>query len=155
MSNNFVEALIGALVLVVAGSFIFYTYSRTDIGSVDGYVLTASFDKIDGLDVGGDVRLAGIKVGSVTKQFINKETFRAIVTFTVQNGIKLPTDTMAVISSEGLLGGNYLSLSPGGMDEFLEAGDEVYDTQGSIDLMSLLGKAVFSAVDGDDKETKN
>lgn len=154
MSNNFVEALIGAMVLVVAGGFIAYTYSRTDVGTVDGYILTASFDKIDGLDVGGDVRLAGIKVGSVTNQAINKETFRAIVTFTVENGIKLPTDTMAIISSEGLLGGNYLSLSPGGMDEYLEAGDQVYDTQGSVDLMSLLGKAMFSATD-DDKETKN
>ncbi len=153
MKSNIVEALIGAMVLALAGGFFMFTYSRTDIGSIDGYELTARFDRIDGLNVGSDVRLGGIRIGSVVGEVIDLETYEAIVQFSVRTDIKLPTDSSAAIASEGLLGGTYLSLSPGGMDEYLEPGDEVEFTQGSIDLFALLGKAIFSVAEGDgDKE---
>lgn len=153
MKSNIVEALIGAMVLALAGGFFMFTYSRTDIGSIDGYELTARFDRIDGLNVGSDVRLGGIRIGSVVGEVIDLETYEAIVQFSVRTDIRLPSDTSAAIASEGLLGGTYLSLSPGGMEEYLEPGDEVEFTQGSIDLFALLGKAIFSVAEGDgDKE---
>lgn len=150
--NNLVESLIGAIVLIVAGSFFWFTYDRTDMASVDGYELVAVFESVDGLDVGSDVKISGIKVGTVLKQFLDTESFEAIVHFTVKKGLMLPTDSSATISSEGLLGGNYLSLTSGGLDEYLEAGDQIEFTQGSVDLMDLIGQAIYSVTDDDKSE---
>jgi len=154
MSNNIVETLVGAVVLAAAASFFFYTYNRVEVGTVDGYQLVASFDRIDGLQVGSDVRMSGIKVGTVIGQTLDLETYQARVTFNVVNNLKLPTDSSAEVASEGLLGGNYLSLSAGAMDEYLEDGDEVEFTQGALDLFGLIGQAVFSATDDNDDDPK-
>ncbi len=153
MKNNLVEALIGALVLVLAGGFFMFTYSRTDVGTIEGYELTARFDRVDGLLVGSDVRLGGIRVGSVIRQTIDLETFEAVIHFSVRSDLRLPSDTSASITTEGLLGGAYLSLTPGGDIEYLVAGEQIEFTHGSIDLFGLLGKAVFSVADKNgDKE---
>ena len=116
MSNNVVESIIGALVLALAIGFFVFTYNRVEVGNMDGYELVAKFDRIDGLQVGSDVRMSGIKVGTVLGQELDKENFLAVVHFTVSPDIHLPVDSSAAITSEGLLGGHYLSLSPGGMD---------------------------------------
>ena len=100
----------------------------------------AKFDQIDGIGVGSDVRLAGVKVGSVVSNTLDKETFQAVVQFSVERGIELPTDTAAAVSQEGLLGGKYLRLLPGGMLETLADGDEISETQDAVDLISLFGK---------------
>lgn len=140
MSSNLVESLIGALVLLIAGWFLMFAYERTDAGMAGGYTLVARFDQIDGINVGSDVRLAGVKVGSVVSNTLDKETFQAVVRFSVQSGINLPTDTAAAVSQEGLLGGKYLRLMPGGMLEVLADGDEIEETQDAVDLISLFGK---------------
>lgn len=147
MKHNLVEALIGALVLVLAVGFFMFTYSRTDVGTIEGYELTARFDRVDGLLVGADVRLGGIRIGSVIRQSIDLETFEAVIHFSVRSDLRLPSDTSASITTEGLLGGSYLSLTPGGDIEYLEPGEQIEFTQGSIDLFGLLGKAVFSVAD--------
>lgn len=152
MSKNYVESIVGAIVLLVAIGFFTFTYSRVEVGTIDGYELNASFDRIDGLQVGSDVRLSGIKVGTVLSQEINYETYQAMVKFSVDSSVKLPTDSSASITSEGLLGGHYLSLGPGGMDEYLEAGDEVEFTEGSVDLFGLIGQAIYSADDDNTDE---
>lgn len=152
MKSNLVEALIGAVVLLVAGLFVAYTYARTDIGQSGGNEYSARFNRADGLVVGADVRVSGIKVGTVTRQELDPQTFQAVVRFTVARNIELPVDTFVKIASEGLLGGNYLNVEPGGMDEILEPGDEVEFATGSVDLMGLIGQAIFSATDGGDKE---
>ncbi len=153
MKNNLVEALIGALVLVLAGGFFMFTYSRTDVGTIEGYELTARFDRVDGLLVGSDVRLGGIRIGSVIRESIDIETFEAVVHFSVRSDLRLPSDTSASITSEGLLGGAYLSLTPGGDIEYLEPGEQIEFTQGSVDLFGLLGRAIFSVADDNgDKE---
>lgn len=147
MKSNLVEALIGAAVLALAAGFFSYTYTRTEFGSVPGYELLARFDRIDGLDIGADVRVSGIRIGSVISQKLDRDTYEAVVHISVDPSLQLPTDTMAQISSEGLLGGSYVTLVPGGMDEYLESGDEIEYTQGAIDLYGLIGKAMFSADD--------
>lgn len=148
MSSNLVESIIGAVVLLVAGWFLMFAYERTDVASVDGYMLQARFDRIDGLNVGSDVRVAGIKVGTILESELDTTSYQAIVKFSVASGVELPLDTAAAISSESLLGGSYLSLLPGGDEEYLVNGDEIEETQDAIDLLGLIGKFTSGGDDG-------
>lgn len=140
MQNSLLETLIGAVVIAVAGVFLVFALRVANTGTVAGYELNARFDRVDGLDIGSDVRMGGIKIGSVVRQSLDPVTYRAVVTFTVQPDIKVPADTSATIESESLLGGRYLSLVPGGDDRMLNPGQEVRYTQASISLEQLLGK---------------
>ena len=138
------ETLTGAVVLVVAVGFLGYAVANTGRTPVSGYSLHAGFDRIDGLSVGADVRVAGVKVGSVTTARVDPQSYQAQVTFTVQNAVKLPRDTSAEITSDGLLGSKYLALVPGGEEAMLAAGGTVTITQSAISLEQLLGKFIFS-----------
>ncbi len=150
MESSFVETLIGAIVIAIAVTFLSYGYPVTDTGRVAGIELTAEFDRDDGLATGSDVRMSGIKIGTVTSQALNHNNYYAVVTMSLSDEIKLPRDSSAKITSEGLLGGNYVSLTPGGSEEMLESGDEIQFTQGAVDLIGLVGQAVFSAQGGDE-----
>lgn len=150
MQSNLLETLIGALVLVVAGVFLYFAYSRTDVAAGGGFELIAKFDRIDGIAVGSDVRISGIKVGSVTKQFLDLDSFEATLQVSIDSDIALPEDSSAKISSEGLLGGSFVALEPGGAPDLLEAGDEIQFTQGTVDLMGLIGQVVHGSVSDDE-----
>ena len=152
MSGNLVESLIGAIVLVVAGWFLSFAYEHIEKTNIGGYELIAKFDRVDGLNIGSDVRLSGIKVGSVTSQELDPETYEAIVRLTISDDVLLPTDTAAVITSEGLLGGNYLSMLPGGMEDMLEDGDELEETQDAIDLVGMINRFMYGKKDEDETE---
>jgi phospholipid/cholesterol/gamma-HCH transport system substrate-binding protein len=146
MRNNLLESLIGFIVILVAIIFLIYSYSMMgNKNPSKTYEITAVFNEVSGLISGSDVRLSGIKVGSVSSQKLDVETFEAVVSMQISNDIKIPTDSSAKISSEGLLGGNYISIEPGGSDEILIDGDVIEFTQGSIDLIGLLGNAVFGS----------
>lgn len=139
MRENWIEVITGALVLVVAVGFVIFATAGTSGAARDGtYPLTASFTSVEGVSVGTDVRLAGVKIGTVTAMELNPETFRADVTFNVANDIELPDDSSVLISSEGLLGGNFMEIQPGGSPFNLEEGAEVLDTQSSVSLVTLL-----------------
>ena len=148
MGGNLVETLIGAVVLVVAGFFLYFSYEKADAGVVSGYPLMAKFDKVDGVKVGSDVMLAGIKVGTVMEQTLDAEQYLAVLKISMSMDVKLPDDSAIKIASDGLLGGKYLSIDPGGSDEYLEAGDEIRFTQGAVDLTDLIGKAIYSSGGG-------
>lgn len=152
MKDNLVETLVGAAVLVVAALFVIYGYSVTETDSADGYNLNAQFDRVDGLTIGSDVRMSGIKIGTVTELKLDPESYYAIAEFVIDGAIELPEDTSAKITSEGLLGGNYVSLSPGGSEDMLAQGDEILYTQGSVDLIGLVSQALFSAGDEESAE---
>jgi phospholipid/cholesterol/gamma-HCH transport system substrate-binding protein len=143
MGRNMVETLMGAVVLIVAALFLVFAYSRADVGEVKGYTLRASFDRVDGVKPGADVRISGIKVGSVLSQKLNSETYLAEMRISIDPSVKLPKDSAAKILMSGLLGDTYISLSPGGADDMLKDGDEIQYTQGSVDIISLVGQAVF------------
>ncbi|MDR2646398.1 MAG: outer membrane lipid asymmetry maintenance protein MlaD [Holosporaceae bacterium] len=138
------ESVVGVFVLIIASFFFYYVYMKSGWQSVDGYLLTAKFDKADGLIEGGDVKVSGIKVGKIVGVSIDPTSFLAVVKFTVLEGLKLPNDTSASVSSDGLLGKKYLSLTPGGNDAFLKGGDEIGNTSGPVDIESLIGKFIFS-----------
>lgn len=155
MGNKIVETLVGTVVLVVAGFFLTYAYTAADMGGSGGsYALNASFDRVDGLAVGSDVRMSGIKIGTVTDQTLDSDSFLAKVEISIDKGIDLPDDTSAKVVSDGLLGGAYVALEAGGSIDLLQAGDKIEFTQGSIDIMSLIGQAIFSMTGGED-EAKN
>ena len=143
MAENTSEVLVGGVVLAAAVGFLLYAGQATGLSGVsDGYPLKASFRSMEGISVGTDVRLAGVKVGAVTQVRLNPETYRAEASFSVTKGIEIPDDSAVVISSEGLLGGNYVELMPGGSLFYFAAGDEIENTQGAVSLISLLLKFV-------------
>ena len=145
MNGNLVETLIGAVVLVVAAAFLWFAATRANVGSVDGYSLIASFDKVDRISVGSDVMVGGIKVGTVTEQRLDPKTYLAVLTMSIRDDIKLPEDSSIKIAAAGLLGGNYLAIQPGGAEEYLENGGEFEFTQSAVDLTDLLGKAIYQS----------
>jgi len=143
MSENTTEILVGGAVLAAALGFVIYASQVTGLGATSGgYALSASFRSVEGVTVGTDVRLAGVKIGTVTGLSLNSETFRADTDFSVLQGIEIPDDSAVVVSSEGLLGGNFLEIFPGGSPFYFAPGDEMEDTQGSVSLISLLLKYV-------------
>jgi len=145
--RNPAEIATGAVVLLIAAGFLGYAVAHTGRSTISGYQLSAKFDSIDGLTVGSDVRLAGVKVGSVDALRIDPQTFQAVVTMDLEDRLKLPKDSSAAVTSEGLLGGKYLGLTPGGDEQTIAPGGEITITQGSVSLEQLLGKFIFSVTD--------
>jgi phospholipid/cholesterol/gamma-HCH transport system substrate-binding protein len=144
MKGNVLETVMGAVVLVVAALFLFFAYNTSQLRSVKGYELTANFEHIDGIRDGSDVRISGIKVGSVMTATLDPKTFLATLRLSVEPSVKLPDDTVAEIVSSGLLGDKYLSLVPGGSDKDLAPGERIKFTQSSISLEHLIGQMMFS-----------
>jgi phospholipid/cholesterol/gamma-HCH transport system substrate-binding protein len=149
MTRNLLETLLGAVVLIVAVGFLAFAYRSSQVQENGGYELIARFDKVDGLERGSDVRISGIKVGTVLDQALDPETYRAEVRFSLREDVRLPADTSAAVVSNGLLGGKYLALVPGGDIEMLEAGDEVTLTQSAVNLEDLIGHMIFSQGGGE------
>jgi len=144
MKRNAVETVMGAVVLIAAALFLFFAYSTSEVRAVSGYDLSAKFDRIGGLRVGADVRVSGIKVGTVRSEALDPKTFLALVRMSIQSDVKLPVDTIATITSSGLLGDNYMALEPGNEDETIKAGGEIGHTQAPMDIQSLTGQYIFS-----------
>jgi len=145
--HNPAELGVGAIVLLVAAGFLAYAVTNTGQGfGQGGYTLHAAFDHVDGISTGSDIRIAGVKIGSVTGITLDPKTYLADVTFTVQNGIKLTTDSSATVSTDGLLGAKYLAVATGGADQDLKNGGTITITQGSVNLEGLIGKYLFPSV---------
>jgi phospholipid/cholesterol/gamma-HCH transport system substrate-binding protein len=144
--HSAIEIVTGAVVLLVAGGFMVFAVANTGqkLGQ-DGYDLNATFDHVDGLSTGAEVRIAGVKIGSVNSIKLNPKTYQADVNFSVANDVKLTTDSSATISTDGLLGGKYLALATGGEDQDLKPGATITITQGSMNLEALIGKYIFGS----------
>ena len=135
--HSAIEIATGAAILLVAGGFLVYAVANTGQHVGSGYTLHAQFDHADGLGSGAEVRIAGVKVGSVDGIRLNTKTYQADVAFTVQHDVALTTD--------GLLGGKYLALATGGDEATLKPGGTITITQGSVNLEALLGKYIFGS----------
>lgn len=151
MQRNAIEPILGALVLVAAVAFLVFAYNRAGNRSFSGYLLTARFSSVDGLETGGDIRIGGVKVGQVTSITIDPATYLAQVSLSVQPDVKLPTDTVASIASDGLLGGKYVGLLPGSSDDMLKAGARITRTEASVSLENLIGQFIYSSTGGSSK----
>jgi phospholipid/cholesterol/gamma-HCH transport system substrate-binding protein len=153
MKRNIAETILGAVVLLVAGGFLFFFYRTTDIKPASGYELIASFSKIDGLEVGSPVRISGVKVGQVLGFELDPETYHAVVHMNIDSAYlnKLPKDTSAIVASAGLLDGKFMTLQPGGEEEMLKPGDRIEYTQSTPSLEQMLGQVIFSVTKGKDE----
>ena len=148
MGRNMIETVMGALVLVVAIGFVLVVFRSTDVRtSENGYRLTMELADASGVVRGTDVRMAGIKVGSVIEQALDPDTYFASVLLEIDGSIKLPVDSSARVLPDGLLGGVYVQLAAGGSDEMIPNGGELLDAEGPINVVDLIGKTIFLAVE--------
>jgi phospholipid/cholesterol/gamma-HCH transport system substrate-binding protein len=154
MRTNFIEAVMGGVVLLVASFFLFIVYTSSSQDVPSGVVVKAGFDRIDGIIVGSDVRLNGVKIGSVKAVTIDPKLYHVVVTMVLRQDLKIPTDSSAEIISSGLLGDKYIALVPGGEETYLEDGASLSYTQPSIPLESLIARFLFSSNSGDEDKKK-
>ncbi len=143
MRENTTEVVVGAAVLAAALGFLWFIVTATGLsGSATGMELKANFRSAEGVSVGTDIRLAGVSVGTVSGLDLNIETYRADVIFAIDQGVSIPDDSAVVVASEGLLGGTFVEIVPGGSFEMFVDGGLIQDTQGAVSLIQLLLKFV-------------
>lgn len=143
MSHHVGEVIAGGVVVAAAAGFLLYASQYGGVGVQAGtYPLSASFRSAEGVAIGTDIRLAGVKIGTVTGLELDQQTYRAEATFAIDDGVELPDDTAATVASEGLLGGTFIEMLPGGSEFVYAPGDQILDTESSVSIISLLLKFV-------------
>lgn len=153
--ENAGEALIGLLVVLLAGWFVWFAWMQTGGGEKSGSIhVTALFPNASGVNVGTDVRVAGLKIGSVTGQKLDPESYQVAITLAIDPKVKIPADSSAAITSEGLLGSTFIALLPGGETVPLKDGDTISDTQGAMDLMGMVGQFINRSGDSSSSDPK-
>ena len=151
MKRNAVETLLGAVVLLVASIFVYFAYNTAQVKIISGYHIEARFFKIGGLSTGSDVRVNGIKVGTVTNAFLDTKTFDAVIQMSIMPEVKLPTDTIASIGSEGILGGTYVRITPGSNENIITNKGSISQTKDFRSLEDQVGEILFLATSSTDK----
>lgn len=154
MANNAIETVMGAVVLAVAGGFLYFAYNSSNVKPIDGYQVSATFSNISGITPGSSVRIGGIKIGVVEALTLDPKTFQAVAKMRISNEFKLPKDSSAAVQSTGLIGEKFLAVEPGGDEENMKDGDKIAFTQPSVSIEEMIGKFVFSG-GGADKGGKS
>ena len=144
LDRTTVEMLTGAVVLAILVVFLSWAYRVDDTGG-GSMRLSARFNQIDGLAIGGEVRMAGLVVGTVTAQSYNPDTHEAVVAMVVDPDLVLPDDSSVAIVSDGLLGGKYVTIEPGGSFDNLADGDEFTYTQDAVIFERILERIITRA----------
>ena len=144
------ETLVGVFVLIGLLCVCYFTVKlgRMEVFNSSGFPLTARFDSASGLRVGADVELCGVPVGRVTAIELDTNPTRtqAVVHLLFQQDFQLSDDSIASIKTAGLIGDKYVSISRGGSETILTAGEEIHDTESPVDLETLIGKYAFGGV---------
>ncbi|MBO6949479.1 MAG: outer membrane lipid asymmetry maintenance protein MlaD [Rhodospirillales bacterium] len=148
MKKNAVETILGAVVLVTAIVFLVFALNTAQVRAVEGYKVTAAFFKVGGLTNGSDVRINGIKVGTVNDLSIDAGTFDAVVSMSVRSDVKIPADSVAAIGSAGIIGSKFISIQPGGAKEYLADGGKIARTKDFKSLEDQVGEIIFLATGG-------
>ena len=148
LKKNAVETILGAVVLLMAGTFISFAMNMVDIGEVDGYEVSAAFLKVGGLTDGSDVRLNGVKIGTVSDLTLDYETYDAVVKMSIRSDIKLPVDSVASIGSSGIIGGKFVAIRPGGKNDVVSKGGALTKTEDFKSLEDQVGEIIFLATGG-------
>ncbi|MDE0050114.1 MAG: outer membrane lipid asymmetry maintenance protein MlaD [Rhodospirillales bacterium] len=143
MSRSLVETLLGAVVLAVAIGFLVFAYNKSGVATAGGYEVSAAFNRVDGISNGSDVRIGGIKIGTVVERTLDTEDFRAVLRMSIDETVELPTDSSAAVMSDGLLGGKFVDLQPGAEETLIKDGGRIAFTQSSLLLEELIGKFAF------------
>ena len=143
MSRSLAETLLGAAVLAVAIGFVVFAYTRSGVATVSGYEVSAAFNRVDGIANGSDVRIGGIKIGSVIERELDHVTFQAVLHMSIDETVELSVDSTAAVVSDGLLGGKFIDIQPGAEEALLADGGRIAYTQSSLLLEELIGKFAF------------
>jgi len=154
MRKQVIESVMGAVVLMVAAYFLVFAYTAAQVEEVEGYHVKANFLKIGGLSEGSDVRISGIKVGSVISSKLDQDTFEASLILSIRPDIKLPVDTVASIASQGLMGDKYIRLEPGALPDHLLNGDILKNTKDYKSLEDTVGEFIFLATGNNPDEVQ-
>ena len=152
MNKKPVETIMGIVVIFVAAFFLYIAYQVSDLQVVKGYDINARFLKVGGLNVGSDVRINGIKVGTVIAQNLDPEDYVADVKLSISSNIQLPKDSVVSIVSDGLVGNKFIKIEPGKSKEFLQNGDTVANTKDFKTLEDMVGEIIFMVTDNGDKK---
>ncbi|MFZ4125866.1 MAG: outer membrane lipid asymmetry maintenance protein MlaD [Rickettsiales bacterium] len=155
MANNVIETVMGAVVLTVAGGFLYFAYNTSNVKAVDGYEIKADFSSVSGVGIGSDVRIGGIKVGVIETLDLDPKTYEAVLTMRIKEEVKLPKDSSAAIQSASLLGEKFVTIAPGGDEEMLKDGEAISYTQASVNLEEMIGKFVFSGGGVSDQKSED
>ncbi len=143
MRTHWGETAMGFVVLALTAVFLIWSLGVAQAGRTSGgYQVSAKFGDVGGLQPGAKVSLAGVKVGSVSTVRIDPKTFLAVVELSLNGDVHVPSDSTAKVTSDGLLGGAHIALSPGGAEDDLKPGGEIANTQGSVDLFGLIGQVI-------------
>ena len=143
MPNSTFETLVGAVVVAASAAVFYLVYASAGHAGLYGYDVHAEFSSVDGVSPGTDVRLNGIKIGTVASMDLDPRNYEAVLHLTIRDDVKLPDDSSVKVTQAGILGGYYLAVNPGGSDRMLASGGQITNTQGSIDLMGLLGRFIY------------
>lgn len=143
MKKNPIETILGFVVLIFTALFLFFAFSQIDTKQVGGYTVVANFSKIGGLGAGADVRIAGLKVGSVLKTELKQEDYTVDVYLNIDSNVRLPMDTIAAISDSGIMGDKYIRLEPGKSHAFLNANDKIVQTKSYKSLEDSVSEFIF------------
>ena len=152
MNKKPVESIMGIVVIFVAAFFLYFAYQVSDLQVVKGYDINARFLKVGGLNVGSDVRINGIKVGTVIAQNLDPEDYVADVKLSISSNIQLPKDSVVSVVSDGLVGNKFIKIEPGKSKEFLQNGDTVANTKDFKTLEDMVGEIIFMVTDNGDKK---
>ncbi|MDR2667375.1 MAG: MlaD family protein [Holosporales bacterium] len=150
MKGNILEAVIGAVVLVVASFFVYFAYVSSGEKVKDGYILTARFDDASGISVGSDIKLNGIKVG-IVKSLALDESYQARATLLIRSDVKVPDDSSAAITTDGIMGNKFIAIAAGYSEQKFAPGDEIESTRSSVNLEKLINNF---ALGGDKKKSE-
>lgn len=145
MGSRAIETVMGAVVLIVAGLFLLFTVEHSNLDAPRGYPVSAAFNSVGGIEMGSDVRINGIKVGTVTGQRLDPQTFQAVLDMSIDSQVKLPVNSSAGIASDGMLGGKHVRLEPGNAKEYLVVGGRITTTRDYRSLEELVGEIIFLA----------
>lgn len=151
MHKKPIETIMGLVVLLVALLFLIFAYRVSDLQVIKGYHLSANFMKVGGLTIGSDVRINGIKVGTVTAQSLNADDYTVKVDFSISSDIKLPKDSVVAIVSDGLMGDKFVKITPGKSSEILQDGATFSKTKDFKTIEDMIGEIIFMVTDGGNK----
>lgn len=147
MKNNTLEMVVGLFMII---GFAAFGYLALQLGEVSfltsgkTYVIKAEFTNVAGVKKGASVQVAGVVVGEVTAIELGKDAY-AVLSLQIENSLKVPTDSMASVKSQGIIGDKYIQLSLGGAEELFKPGEVVVDTESSLDIESLISKFAFGS----------
>ena len=145
MKQGAIETIIGLLIIALAASFFFYVYKISGSSkTIDAYSVSANFENIEGLTMGSDVKLSGIKIGYVEDVTLEKDTFFAKITLRIDRAVEIPKDSRVIVSTSGLIGNKYIRINPGASDIMLNEGDKFVYTQSSLNVEDLIAKLMYS-----------